>query len=114
MPVIVIPRCNNPPQNAGNDAEYATTQGLCKIRASAPFAIFQGWLVSLPLLAAYACGTYGAGSYGTCSGVGVPNTGFGPLDMLKATLTSPYFIAGLALAVIGLVVIAFVARRQRR
>lgn len=84
------------------------------VNVSALFTVSQGWLVSLPLLAAYACGTYGAGSYGTCSGVGVPNTGFGPLDMLKSTVANPYFIAGLVLAVIGLAVIAFVTRRQRR
>lgn len=33
MPAIVVPKCNNPPQNTGNDAHHATTQALCKIRA---------------------------------------------------------------------------------
>ena len=44
MPVIVIPRCNNPPQNAGNDAEYATTQGLCKIRANRPLTAWHAFV----------------------------------------------------------------------
>lgn len=52
MPVIVIPRCNNPPQNAGNDADHATTQGLCKIRARACMVYtLVMWSVDVELIA---------------------------------------------------------------
>jgi hypothetical protein len=77
-------------------------------------------LVSLVLLAAYSCGTYGAGGYGTtCSTnttVGVPNTGFAPLEALQSMATNGYFLLGLLISVsiaFGLLVL-FLARRRRR
>lgn len=75
---------------------------------------FRSWLLSFSLLAAYACGTYGAGAYGTCDSVGAPNTGFALFDVLKSTLTSPYVIIGLVLVVLGGVAIALAARRRRQ
>jgi hypothetical protein len=73
--------------------------------------------VALAMFAAYSCGTYGAGSYNTCSTatVGAPNTGFPPLDMLQSIVSNSFFlpVISIALLIVGIVVI-YAARRRSR
>lgn len=79
-------------------------------------------LVALALLAAYSCGLYGAGGYGTTCGatttVGAPNTGFAPLDALQSAVQHDpllVFVSGLLilLAIVGGVVMWRQRRRTR-
>jgi hypothetical protein len=76
---------------------------------------------SMTVLAAYSCGTYGAGGYGTaCStntSLGVPNTGFAPLAALQSMATNGYFLLGLLISVsiaFGLLVLFLARRRGKR
>ena len=88
---------------------------MASLQLAADRGFFGLWL-PVVLVAAYSCGTYGAGSYGTCSSVGVPNTGFAPLAALQSMVTNNYFLLGLLFLVllgVGLLVM-FMARRSGR
>jgi LPXTG-motif cell wall-anchored protein len=81
---------------------------------------FLGSLVALTVPAAYSCGTYGAGGYGTsCSTnttVGVPNTGFAPLDALQTAVSGNPLLAFVGALLILLSAVGGVVmwRRRRR
>lgn len=86
---------------------------MASLQLAADRGFFGLWL-PVALVAAYSCGTYGAGSYGTCSSVGVPNTGFAPLVALQSVLTSNRLVPVLigVAVVLGAVVAAVVWRRR--
>jgi len=72
--------------------------------------------LSITLVAAYACEAYGAGSYGTCSAVGAPNTGFAPLAMLHSLVTNQYFITSLLISMlimVGLLLLLLAGLRRK-
>lgn len=79
---------------------------------------------ALTLLAVYSCGTYGAGGYssactattpGSMGTVGVPNTGFPPLEMVRSAMASDLFwpIVFLVLIMAGVVIMYLVQRRSK-
>lgn len=87
---------------------------MANVASALSRASFGPFVVSA-LLAVYSCGTYGAGSYGTCSSVGVPNTGFAPLAALQSMVTNNYLLGLLFLVLIGVgLLVMFMARRSGR